>query len=158
MHAEWSPLMQVHPPDTVHQLPVPLFHAGNTHLCVQCDAWICEFHALCAHAGDGSVDHLDDAVELPGMLELKDGTYTIGRSAPADLVIGVPTVSAKHAELTVGELDDLIEDTSSSRTRVHMWRDIEGQHLGHRRMRGRAPHRSACRHGPLSMRSWRSVS
>jgi FHA domain len=57
------------------------------------------------HVGDGSVDHLDESVEQPGMLELKEGTYTLGRSAPADLVIGVPTVSAKHAELKVGEAD-----------------------------------------------------
>lgn len=49
------------------------------------------------------MDHLDESVEQPGMLELKEGTYTLGRSAPADLVIGVPTVSAKHAELKVGE-------------------------------------------------------
>jgi len=49
------------------------------------------------------VEHLDKVVELPGMLELKEGTYTLGRSEPADLVIAVPTVSAKHAELKVGE-------------------------------------------------------
>ena len=33
----------------------------------------------------------------------QDGTYTLGRSVPAELVIGVPTVSAKHAELKVRE-------------------------------------------------------
>ena len=49
------------------------------------------------------MDHLDESVQQPGMLELKEGTYTLGRSAPADIVIGVPTVSAKHAEIKVGE-------------------------------------------------------
>lgn len=53
--------------------------------------------------GDGSVDHLDQqAVELPGMIELKDdSTYTVGRAEPAELVIPVPTVSARHAEIRV---------------------------------------------------------
>lgn len=64
-------------------------------------------------AGDGSVEHLDKSVELPGMLELKEGVYTLGRSEPADLVIAVPTVSAKHAELKVGAVqqhEHLLDD------------------------------------------------
>jgi pSer/pThr/pTyr-binding forkhead associated (FHA) protein len=64
--------------------------------------------------GDGSVEHLDKAVELPGMLELKEGTYTLGRSEPADLVIAVPTVSAKHAELKVAGGQVTVTDLNST--------------------------------------------
>jgi hypothetical protein len=95
----------------VHLQPVDWFSSqpDTIRLCAvrqELSLWFrvptsCDSPPSCA--GDGSVDHLDESVEQPGMLELKEGTYTLGRSAPADLVIGVPTVSAKHAELKVGE-------------------------------------------------------
>ena len=40
---------------------------------------------------------------LPGELELKDGVFEVGREAPADIVIPVPTVSGRHALLRVSE-------------------------------------------------------
>lgn len=63
------------------------------------------------------MDHLDESVQVPGMLELKEGTHTLGRAAPADLVIGVPTVSAKHAEIKVGESSP--SSTSSKAATLH---------------------------------------
>ena len=39
---------------------------------------------------------------MPGMVELKDGSYTLGRANPSDIVIPIPTVSARHAQLDVG--------------------------------------------------------
>ncbi len=39
---------------------------------------------------------------MPGMVELKDGSYTLGRADPSDIVIPIPTVSARHAQLDVG--------------------------------------------------------
>ena len=54
-------------------------------------------------AGDGSTNHLDQAVDLPGEIELQDGVYEVGREEPADVVIPVPTVSGRHALLRISE-------------------------------------------------------
>ena len=54
-------------------------------------------------AGDGSTKHLDNAVDLPGEIELQDGVYEVGREEPADVVIPVPTVSGRHALLRISE-------------------------------------------------------
>jgi hypothetical protein len=52
-------------------------------------------------AGDGSTNHLEQSVPLPGELELKDGVFEVGREEPADIVIPVPTVSGRHALLRI---------------------------------------------------------
>ena len=54
-------------------------------------------------AGDGSTHHLDQAVDLPGEIELQDGVYEVGREEPADVVIPVPTVSGRHALLRISK-------------------------------------------------------
>jgi len=56
---------------------------------------------LLVPTGDGSTKHLDNAVDLPGEIELQDGVYEVGREEPADVVIPVPTVSGRHALLRI---------------------------------------------------------
>lgn len=46
---------------------------------------------------------MDEAVDLPGEIELQDGVYEVGREEPADVVIPVPTVSGRHALLRISE-------------------------------------------------------
>ena len=66
-------------------------------------AAIAELSANPLNAGDGSTNHLEESVPLPGELELKDGVFEVGREEPADIVIPVPTVSGRHALLRVSE-------------------------------------------------------
>lgn len=55
-------------------------------------------------AGEGTTEHLEqEQVRVPGMVTLRQGSYTLGRSEPSDIVLAVPTVSARHAQLEVGE-------------------------------------------------------
>lgn len=57
----------------------------------------------CHRAGDGTTEHLggDDFEETP-TIELVNGLFEVGRAAPADIVIAVPSVSGRHAMLRVG--------------------------------------------------------
>lgn len=65
-------------------------------------------HALVLRpTGDGSSDHLEASVELPGELPLAEGLQEIGREPPADAVCAVPTVSTRHAMIRVGAAQDL---------------------------------------------------
>ena len=73
--------------------------------------------------GDGSCDHLDGSVSLPKEIRLANGLFEVnlsgfvpsdfralysltchqvGREAPADIVVPVPTVSTRHAMLRLG--------------------------------------------------------
>ena len=82
-------------------------------------------------AGDGSTKHLDEAVDLPGDIELQDGVYEVGREEPADVVIPVPTVSGRHALLRIskplnsailqvrGRLYSLCDRLQTAR--LHLW-------------------------------------
>ncbi len=54
------------------------------------------------YAGDGSCEHLEADVELPGQISLSDGLFELGREAPADIVIPIPTISSRHAMIRVG--------------------------------------------------------
>jgi len=51
--------------------------------------------------GSGSYSHIGEKVLLPAPIELTDGVYEVGRSAPADILIPIPTVSSRHALLRV---------------------------------------------------------
>ncbi len=52
------------------------------------------------------MDHLDgEKVTAPGPVVLREGTLDVGRVEPCDIVLGVPTVSSRHAILTVGAWD-----------------------------------------------------
>ncbi len=52
--------------------------------------------------GSGSTDHLDgEKVSLPGPVILREGTLDVGRVPPCDVVLAIPTVSSRHAILTV---------------------------------------------------------
>lgn len=56
--------------------------------------------------GSGSCDHIGEGaakVAMPRAIPLKDGVYEVGRSAPADILLPIPTVSTRHALLRVGE-------------------------------------------------------
>ncbi|KAL4452604.1 hypothetical protein ABPG75_008266 [Micractinium tetrahymenae] len=53
--------------------------------------------------GNGSTEHIGEEVPLPGAIELKEGLFELGRAAPADIVIGIPTVSTRHAMLRVAD-------------------------------------------------------
>lgn len=71
--------------------PCRKFHCCESRIC----CWL-------VPAGDGSSDHLEDKVSMPGMLELKEGRSRVGRDSPADVLLPIPTVSAVHAELENG--------------------------------------------------------
>jgi len=57
-------------------------------------------------SGDGDTSHIEvtDDFTAASTLELKTGAlYELGRVQEADLVVPLPTVSARHAALRVGE-------------------------------------------------------
>jgi len=64
--------------------------------------------------GDGSFDHLDRAVELPGEIKLTEGLQELGRESPADVVCAVPTVSTRHAMIRVEAGQVNITDLNST--------------------------------------------
>lgn len=51
--------------------------------------------------GDGSCRHLEKEVALPSQISLTDGLFELGREAPADIVIALPTISSRHAMIRV---------------------------------------------------------
>jgi hypothetical protein len=55
-------------------------------------------------AGDGDKDHLGGDSGDPPTIELDNGLFEVGRAAPADIIIPVPSVSGRHAMLRVGEI------------------------------------------------------
>ncbi|KAI5064280.1 hypothetical protein GOP47_0020950 [Adiantum capillus-veneris] len=60
----------------------------------------CGFLVLPASASDGDCNHLDEAVPLPGAIELAADAATVGRvPEKADIVIPIATVSGLHARL-----------------------------------------------------------
>jgi len=75
--------------------------------------------------GDGSLAHLD-ASEAEALsrdllpaganapIPLPEGLYEVGREQPAELVLPVPTVSARHARLTVGPSAVAVADLGST--------------------------------------------
>lgn len=55
-----------------------------------------------ATPGSGSTEHLDgEKVTPPGPVPLREGTLDVGRVEPCDIVLPVPTVSSRHAILTI---------------------------------------------------------
>lgn len=72
--------------------------AGRRHVVVAANRLVLE------PCGSGSTEHLNLAdIPLPGPLELADGAMMeLGREEPADLIVPLPTVSARHAILKVG--------------------------------------------------------
>ena len=53
--------------------------------------------------GNGSCRHLDREVQRPSSISLDSGVFEVGREAPADIVVPVPTVSGHHAMLRIGK-------------------------------------------------------
>lgn len=49
------------------------------------------------------MDHLENEVPPPKEIPLLDGQFEVGREDSAQLTIRLPTVSARHAMLRVGE-------------------------------------------------------
>eukprot|EP00775_Hariotina_reticulata_P009147 gene9147-9315_t len=74
--------------------------------------------------GNGSYDHIGDEVSLPQTIPLKDGVFEVGRAAPADIQINVPTVSSRHALLRVEDNKISITDLNSTNGTV-----VNGQEL-----------------------------
>jgi len=73
-------------------------------------------------SGDGSLSHLD-AAEAEALsanfssrapIPLQQGLYEVGREQPAELVLAVPTVSARHARLSVGDAAVTVADLGST--------------------------------------------
>lgn len=66
--------------------------------------------------GDGDTSHIQGGVEvLPTpVLDLKDGTLEVGRVDTADLVVPLPTVSARHCALQVGGGEVIVTDLGST--------------------------------------------
>ena len=55
--------------------------------------------------GDGAVEHLGEFDETPAAapkIQLANGLFEIGRVPPADIVVPIPSVSARHAMLRIG--------------------------------------------------------
>eukprot|EP00891_Asterochloris_glomerata_P008137 jgi/Astpho2/8137/fgenesh1_pg.00120_%23_81_t len=72
-------------------------------MCLACPA--CPIPAVscqnCVRTGDGNSDHLEEKIPAPGSIKLAEGTWQLGRDKPADIVVPVPTVSGRHAQLKV---------------------------------------------------------
>ncbi|GIL45272.1 hypothetical protein Vafri_2552 [Volvox africanus] len=65
--------------------------------------------------GNGSCEHLDgEKVDLPGPVVLREGTLDVGRVDPCDIVLPVPTVSSRHAILTIEGDKVLVIDVNST--------------------------------------------
>ena len=71
--------------------------------------------------GDGSLAHLDASeaealsqASLAAPIPLPEGLHEVGREQPAELVLPVPTVSARHARLTVTPLLVSVADLGST--------------------------------------------
>ncbi|KXZ51337.1 hypothetical protein GPECTOR_13g825 [Gonium pectorale] len=66
-------------------------------------------------ASSGACDHLDgEKVSLPGPIALREGTLDVGRVEPCDIILPVPTVSSRHAILTVEGDKLLVIDVNST--------------------------------------------
>ena len=72
--------------------------------------------------GDGSLSHLD-ASEAEALsrnfivtapIPLPEGLHEVGREQPAELVLPVPTVSARHARISVGISSVSVADLGST--------------------------------------------
>lgn len=67
--------------------------------------------------GDRSLDHLGpQAVADVGVIELSAGVFEVGRSPPADIVISIPTVSGRHAMVSVDEETKIVKVTDLGST------------------------------------------
>ncbi|PNW75625.1 hypothetical protein CHLRE_12g534450v5 [Chlamydomonas reinhardtii] len=65
--------------------------------------------------GSGSTEHLDgEKVTPPGPVPLREGTLDVGRVEPCDIVLPVPTVSSRHAILTIEGDKVLVIDVNST--------------------------------------------
>ncbi|EFN51446.1 hypothetical protein CHLNCDRAFT_140170 [Chlorella variabilis] len=64
--------------------------------------------------GDGTQQHLDAEVAIPGAIKLQEGLFELGRAPPADILIEIPTVSTRHATLRVGEASVIVTDLGST--------------------------------------------
>lgn len=55
--------------------------------------------------GDGSTSHIktDPSAIRISAIDIAPGVFEVGRAEPADIVVAVPTVSGRHAMITVGE-------------------------------------------------------
>lgn len=64
------------------------------------------------------MEHLDlpdgESINPPSELELSQGVFELGRVAPADIIIDVPTVSSRHALLRVEEDGVMVTDLNST--------------------------------------------
>eukprot|EP00210_Caulerpa_lentillifera_P004770 g4554.t1 len=67
------------------------------------------------HLGDNKTDHIG-GVQAPVVSEVKlnSGVYEVGREKPADVVIPVPTVSARHALIRISETEVTVTDLEST--------------------------------------------
>mmetsp|Transcript_44400 Transcript_44400/g.74033 ORF Transcript_44400/g.74033 Transcript_44400/m.74033 type:complete len:167 (-) Transcript_44400:161-661(-) len=64
--------------------------------------------------GDGSCDHLPEDYPLTGEIELTGAEVTVGRDAPAEIVIPIPTVSGNHCQIAMVDDEFYIMDLSST--------------------------------------------
>ena len=71
--------------------------------------------------GDGSLAHLDaseaealSSGSIATPIPLPEGLHEVGREQPAELVLPVPTVSARHARLSVSPLSVSVVDLGST--------------------------------------------
>ncbi|KAK9820552.1 hypothetical protein WJX72_011605 [[Myrmecia] bisecta] len=64
--------------------------------------------------GDGSCEHLDQKVAMPEPIKLTKGLFELGREDPADIVVPLPTISARHAMLRVDDGSVTVTDLDST--------------------------------------------
>ena len=67
-------------------------------------------------SGDGNTDHINGTIDLATVspLTLKDGIFEVGRVETADLVVPLPTVSARHAIVSVENNTVTVTDIGST--------------------------------------------
>src|SRR5258708_15846051 len=64
--------------------------------------------------GNGAKLVIKDHPTLPRELELRAGKNCVGRSPASDILIEHPTVSSRHAEITVTDIAVVVEDLEST--------------------------------------------
>mmetsp|Transcript_11667 Transcript_11667/g.15855 ORF Transcript_11667/g.15855 Transcript_11667/m.15855 type:complete len:173 (+) Transcript_11667:128-646(+) len=69
---------------------------------------------LLVPTGDGSCDHLPQKYDRPNAIELSGAEVTVGRDAPAEIIVPFPTVSGSHCQLAMVDDEFYIMDLSST--------------------------------------------
>lgn len=97
------------------RVPPPCAHAKRgARLSSSRRALSVESKFVLTPTGDGTCDHLPEDYPLPVEIALSGAEVTVGRDAPAEIVIPIPTVSGNHCQIAMVDEEFYIMDLSST--------------------------------------------